>query len=108
MSPEEHPPVDDTESEEESSDDSVQEEQPVINESSSDESDDEITPDEPATPLITNQSIPVVTEWLQNVHLNDMSVHGSTTGGNAGGASFKVNAPSEFSGQRNQVKTFKL
>ena len=108
MSPEEHPPVNDTSSEEESSDDSVQEEQPVINESSSDESDDEITPNEPATPLITNQSIPEVTEWLQDVHLHDMSVQGSTTGGNAGGASFKVNAPSEFSGQRNQVKTFKL
>ena len=80
----------------------------MINESSSDESDEEITPDELATPLITNQSIPIVTEWLQNVHLNDMSVNGSTRGAQNTGGSFKVNAPSEFSRQRNQVKTFKL
>jgi hypothetical protein len=88
MSEEEEPSVNDTSSEEESSVDSV--------------------PEEPATPLDTNQSIPAVTEWLENVHLNDMSVTGSTTGANNGGGSFKVNAPSEFSGQRNQVKTFKL
>jgi hypothetical protein len=87
MSEEEDPSVEDTSSEEESVNDS--------------------TPDEPATPLDTNQTIPVVTEWLQNVTLNDMSVNGSTRGANDGG-SFKVNTPSEFSGQRNQVKTFKL
>jgi hypothetical protein len=88
MSEEEEPSVNDTSSEEESSIDS--------------------TPEEPATPLDTNQSIPAVTEWLQNVTLNDMSQNGSTTGNTNGGGSFRVNSPSEFSGQRNQVKTFKL
>ena len=53
MSEEEEPSVNDTSSEEESSIDS--------------------TLEEPAIPLYTNQSIPVVTEWLQNVHLNNMS-----------------------------------
>lgn len=85
-----------------------EEELSVEDTSSEEESSNDSTPDEPATPLVTNQSIPGVTQWLQNVTLNDMSVTGSTTGANAGGASFKVNAPSEFSGQRNQVKVFKL
>jgi hypothetical protein len=85
------------------------EEDPSVNDTSSEEeSDDDSTPEEPATPLDTNQSIPLVTNWLQNVTLDDMSVNGSTTGNANGGGSFKVNSPTEFSGQRNQVKTFKL
>ena len=81
MSEEEDPSVNDTSSEEESSVDS--------------------TPEEPAIPFETNQSILLVTNWLQNVTLDDMSVNGSTTGNANGGGSIKVNAPSEFSGQRN-------
>ena len=85
------------------------EEDPSVNDTSSEEeSSVDSTPEEPATPLDTNQSIPAVTEWLQNVHLTDMSQQGSTTGNGNGGGSFRVNSPSEFSGQRNQVKTFKL
>jgi hypothetical protein len=53
MSKEEELSINDTLSEEESSIDS--------------------TPEEPATLLDTNQSILVVTEWLQNVYLTDMS-----------------------------------
>lgn len=87
MSKEEDPSVEDTSSEEESDNDSI--------------------PEELATPLNTNQSIPVVTEQLQSVTLNDMSINGSIRGANDGG-SFKVNTLSEFSRQRNQVKTFKL
>lgn len=89
-----------------------EEEQLSVNDTTSEEesSDNDSTPDEAATPLDTNQSIPVVTEWLRDVHLNDMSTNGSTRGAPTGqaGGSFKVNAPAEFSGQRNQVKTFKL
>jgi hypothetical protein len=69
---------------------------------------EDTTPEEPATPLETNQTIPLVTEWLQNVTLNDMSQAGSIQGANNAGGSFRVNSPSEFHGQRNQVKTFKL
>jgi hypothetical protein len=65
MSDEEEPSVNDTLSEEESSIDS--------------------TPEEPTMPLYTDQSIPLVTNWLQNVHLNNMSVNGSTTGNANGG-----------------------
>ena len=86
-----------------------EEEDPSVNDTSSEEeSDNDSTPEEPATPFDTNQSIPVVTEWLRDVRLSDMSQAGSTRGATNGGGSFKVNAPSEFSGQRNQVKTFKL
>ncbi|KAM0708543.1 hypothetical protein Q7P35_005195 [Cladosporium inversicolor] len=65
MSAEEEPPsVNDIESEEEPSDDSVQEE------SSSKEESDDNTPSEPATLLITNQSVPEVTSQLDNLHLD--------------------------------------
>ena len=85
------------------------EEDPSVNDTSSEEeSSIDSTPEEPATPLDTNQSIPAVTEWLQNVHLTDMSQQGSTTGNGNRGGSFRVNSLSEFSEQRNQVKTFKL
>jgi hypothetical protein len=68
---------------------------------SEEESDNDSTPEEPATPLETNQTIPLVTKWLQNVTLNDMSQAGSIQGANNAGGLFKVNSPSEFHGQRN-------
>jgi hypothetical protein len=52
---EEDPPVDDTESEEDSSEE---------------DSDDEDTPEELATPLVTNQTLPDVTSRLDNLHLD--------------------------------------
>jgi hypothetical protein len=74
------------------------EEDPSVNDTSSEEeSDNDSTPEEPATPLDTNQSIPLVTHWLQNVTLDDMSVNGLTTGNANRGGSFKVNSPTEFS-----------
>jgi hypothetical protein len=86
-----------------------EEDRPSVEDTSSEEeSDNDSTPGEPATPFETNQAIPLVTEWLQNVTLNDMPQAGSTQGANNSGVSFKVNSPSEFHGQRNQVKTFKL
>jgi hypothetical protein len=100
MSEEEvQPPVDDTESEE-----------------SSEESEDEATPDEPATPLLTNQTLPDVTRQLDDLHLemtDDRRGRDPTPAPTAervvvSNGSFKVNSPTEFSGQRNQVKTFKL
>ena len=51
---EDDPPVDDTESEE----------------SSEEESSDEDTPEEPATPSVTNQSLPEVTNQLDDLHLD--------------------------------------
>ena len=96
---EDDPPVDDTESEE----------------SSEEESSDEDTPEEPATPSVTNQSLPEVTSQLDDLHLDmgDRDQRGrDPTPAPARVAaptrSFKVNPPSEFSGQMNQVKTFKL
>lgn len=84
--------VNDTSSEEESSDDSIS--------------------NDPATPLDTNQPVPIVTEWLRDIHLTNMSTTGTNRGASASaanaGGSFKVNTPTEFTGQRNQVKTFKL
>jgi hypothetical protein len=98
---EEDPPVDDIESEEESSEE---------------ESSDEDTPEEPATPLVTNQTLPDVTNQLDNLHLDmgdNQRGRNPTPAPTAdrvavSNGSFKVNPPSEFSGQRNQVKTFKL
>jgi hypothetical protein len=51
-----------------------EEDRPSVEDTSSEESDNDSIPKEPATPLITNQTIPAVTEWLQNVTLNDMSI----------------------------------
>lgn len=101
MSRREEPPVDDIESEEESSEE---------------ESEDEDTPKEPATPLITNQTLPDVTSQLDNLHLDmgdNQRGRNPTPAPTAdrvavSNGSFKVNPPSEFSGQRSQVKTFKL
>jgi hypothetical protein len=98
MSEEENDPPVDTESEE-----------------SSEESEEE-TPDEPATPLITNQTLSDVTNQLDNFHLemgDNQRGRNPTPAPTAervavSNGSFKVNPPSEFSGQRNQVKTFKL
>jgi hypothetical protein len=92
ISPEEHPPVEDTESEEGSL--------------SREESIDEITPEEPATPLIINQSLPDVTAQFEELYIN---MTDPTRGRNltlaltadrvaASYRSFKVNALSEFSG----------
>lgn len=102
MSRKEEPPVEDIESEEESSEE---------------ESSDEETPEEPATPLNTDQPLPEVTSQLYNLHLemgdNGPRGRNPTPAPTAdrvavASGSFKVNPPSEFSGQRNQVKTFKL
>jgi hypothetical protein len=49
------------------------EELSVNDTSSEEESSVDSTLEEPAIPLDTNQSIPAVTKWLQNVHLTDMS-----------------------------------
>ncbi|TLD05658.1 Cytochrome P450 monooxygenase-like protein [Venturia nashicola] len=102
MSRKEDPPVEDIESEEESSEE---------------ESSDEEAPEEPATPSNTDQPLPEVTSQLYNLHLEmgDNNPRGrnptpAPTNDRVAGTSgsFKVNPPSEFSGQRNQVKTFKL
>lgn len=87
-----------------------EEEDPSVEDTSSEEeSDNESTPEEPATPLVTNQSLPVVTEWLENVHLHDMSVNGSTRGGGGDVPSGpKVNSPKEFAGSRNQFESFRM
>jgi hypothetical protein len=62
------------------------------------ESNDNSTPEEPAMLLDTNQSIPLVTHWLQNVILDDMSVNRSTTRNANREGLFKMNSPTEFSG----------
>jgi hypothetical protein len=59
MSKEDRPSVEDISSEEESNNDS--------------------TPKEPSTPLDTNQLLLVVTKWLQNIHLTDMSINSGST-----------------------------
>lgn len=100
---EDDPPVKDIESEEESSDESSNEE----------------TPDEPATPSITNQSLPEVTSQLDNLHLemgDNSNLRGrqqtpAPTGDRTampGGAATKVNPPTEFTGRRDQIKSFRL
>jgi hypothetical protein len=84
--------------------------------SSEEESDNDSTPDEPATPLLTNQTLPDVTSQLDNLHLemgDNQRGRNPTPAPTAervavSNGSFKVNSPTEFSGQRNQVKTFKL
>jgi hypothetical protein len=52
---------------------SEEEELSVNDTSSEEESSIDSTLEEPATPLDTNQSILAVTEWLQNVHITNMS-----------------------------------
>jgi hypothetical protein len=89
----------------------MSEEDPSVEDTSSEEeSDNESTPEEPSTPLNTNQSLPVVTEWLQNVHLNDMSINGGSTRGGGGDVPSgpKVNSPKEFAGSRNQFEAFRM
>jgi hypothetical protein len=100
---EDDPTVEDIESEEESSD----------------ESSDEDTPDEPATPSITNQSLPEVTSQLDDLHL-EMSDNNTPRGrpqtpaptgertAMPGGAATRVNPPMEFTGRRDQIKSFRL
>lgn len=87
-----------------------EEEEPSVEDTSSEEeSDNESTPEEPATPLVTNQSLPLVTEWLENVHLNEMSNNGSIRGGGGDIPSGpKVNSPKEFAGSRNQFESFRM
>ncbi|KAM0721483.1 hypothetical protein Q7P37_002407 [Cladosporium fusiforme] len=53
---------------------SKDDERPSVDDTSSEEesTDNDSTPEEPATPLNNNQSIPIVTKWLQNVHLEDI------------------------------------
>ena len=87
-----------------------EEEEPSVEDTSSEEvSDNESTPEEPASPLVTNQSLPLVTEWLENVHLNEMSNNGSTRGGGGDIPSGpKVNSPKEFAGLRNQFESFRI
>jgi hypothetical protein len=105
MSEEEiHPPVDDIESEEESSEEELS---------------DEDIPEEPATPSITNQSLPEVTSQLDNLHL-DMGDNSNPRGRQPtpaptgdrtailGSAATKVNPPMEFTGRRDQIKSFRL
>jgi len=76
-------------------------EEPIVDDTlSEEESDNNSTPEEPTTPLDTNQSIPIVTEWLAEVTLNDMSVNGSTTE-DRHSSQAKVNSPKEFTGSRN-------
>jgi hypothetical protein len=77
-------------------------------ESSEEESSDEDTLEEPATPLVTNQSLPEVTSQLDDLHLDmgNRDLYGrDPTPAPARVAtptrSFKVNPPTEFSGQRN-------
>jgi hypothetical protein len=83
---------------------------------SEEESDNDSTHDEPATPLLTNQTLPDVTSQLDNLYLemgDNQRGRNPTPAPTAervavSNGSFKVNSPTEFSGQRNQVKTFKL
>lgn len=81
-----------------------------LSSTSSDASIEETPSEAGSEPPVQEQrnSIDVVTQWVDNFHIqSNMSVNGSTTG-QQGGPSVKVNAPMEFSGQRNQVKAFKM
>jgi len=88
-------------------------------ESSEEESSDEDTPEEPATPSITNQSLPEVTSQLDDLHL-EMGDNSNPRGrpttpaptgdriAMSGSAVTKVNPPMEFTGRRDQIKSFRL
>lgn len=85
-------------------------EEEELSSTSSDASVEETPSEAGSEPTVQEQtnSIDVVTQWVDIFHIqSDMSVNGSTTG-QQGGPSVKVNAPMEFSGQRNQVKAFKM
>jgi hypothetical protein len=88
----------------------------IDNTISEEESDNDSIYDKLATPLLTNQTLPDVTSQLDNLHLeigDNQRRRNLTPAPTAervvvSNGSFKVNSLTEFSGQRNQVKTFKL
>jgi hypothetical protein len=88
-------------------------------ESSKEELSDEDIPEELATPSIINQSLPEVTSQLDNLHL-DIGDNSNTCGRQLipaptgdrtvilGSATTKVNLLMEFTGRRDQIKSFRL
>jgi hypothetical protein len=78
----------------------------INNTTSEEELDNDSTLDEPATPLLTNQTLPDVTNQLDNLHLNigdNQRRRNPTLAPTAeritvSNRSFKVNSLTEFSG----------
>jgi hypothetical protein len=80
--------------------------------SATSESSVEDTPSEAGsepTPEVQSESIAITTQWLDDLHLGSnmsgVSNVGAPTNGNGG---TKVNPPMEFTGRRDQIKSFRL
>jgi len=79
------------------------------------ESSNEDTPSENdavPTPLNTNQVVPLVTNWLDNLHLDSTMTQRPTASTanmpTAESSGIKVNAPQEFYGVRNKFEMFRM
>ena len=60
------------------------------------------------TPDQDISSLPQVTQWLENLEINDMSTTGSTRGVTTANKGPRIGSPIEFTGNRAQVDNFVL
>jgi hypothetical protein len=61
------------------------------------------------TPEVRTESIEITTQWLDNFHIeSEMSGHSTNGTPTGSGGTTKVNPPAEFTGRRDQIKSFQL
>jgi hypothetical protein len=61
------------------------------------------------TPEEQTDSIAIITQWLDDLYLESEMSGNSTNGTLTGnGGAVKINPPAEFSGRRDQIKSFQL
>jgi hypothetical protein len=61
------------------------------------------------TPEVRTESIEITTQWLDNFHIeSEMSEHSTNGTPTGSGGTTKVNPPAEFTGRRDQIKSFQL
>ena len=66
-------------------------------------------PDVPTpSPDNSDHTVDLVTGWIEQVHITDMSTTGSTRGRENDSSAPKVNKPQEFSGNWRQFSAFKV